>query len=140
MPATKGKAAAKKPPSKRKRVDDDDDDDDATSAKRTRKRAPASRGKAKMIADDDEEEEEQDTRTKKVPELLLANKWDLEKGIDPTGWWISEKLDGVRYVGFHSSLLNKCLTSCVRAYFDGKSMISRLGNPFTPPQWFLDST
>ena len=25
-----------------------------------------------------------------------------------------------------------------RCYYDGKSMISRLGNPFTPPQWFLD--
>jgi DNA ligase-1 len=36
--------------------------------------------------------------SKKVPELLLANKWDLETGPDPTGWWISEKLDGVRFV------------------------------------------
>ena len=26
---------------------------------------------------------------------LLAHKWDLENGIDPTGWHISEKLDGV---------------------------------------------
>ncbi|KAF8201141.1 hypothetical protein K438DRAFT_2015518 [Mycena galopus ATCC 62051] len=41
-------------------------------------------------------------------------------GPDPTGWWISEKLDGVR------------------TFYDGKGMVSRLGNPFTPPQWFLD--
>ena len=33
---------------------------------------------------------------KSVPGLLLAVKWDLEKGSDPTGWWVSEKLDGVR--------------------------------------------
>jgi len=55
-----------------------------------------------------------------VPALLLANKWDIETGPDPTGWWISEKLDGVR------------------TFYNGKGMVSRLGNPFTPPQWFLD--
>jgi hypothetical protein len=26
-----------------------------------------------------------------------------------------------------------------RTYYDGKQMISRLGNPFMPPKWFLDS-
>ncbi|KIK57446.1 hypothetical protein GYMLUDRAFT_46330 [Collybiopsis luxurians FD-317 M1] len=52
--------------------------------------------------------------------VLLANTWDVDKGPDPTGWFISEKLDGVR------------------TYYDGKRMYSRLGNPFTPPQWFLD--
>jgi len=26
-----------------------------------------------------------------------------------------------------------------RTYYDGKQMISRLGNPFTPPKWLLDS-
>jgi DNA ligase-1 len=25
-------------------------------------------------------------------------------------------------------------------FYDGKQFISRLGNPFTPPQWFLDSS
>ncbi|KAH8806962.1 hypothetical protein DL96DRAFT_1473623, partial [Flagelloscypha sp. PMI_526] len=57
---------------------------------------------------------------KQPPELLLAHKWDLETGTDPTGWWVSEKLDGVR------------------ALYDGTGMLSRLGNPFSPPQWFLD--
>ncbi|KAG8731647.1 hypothetical protein FRC11_003089 [Ceratobasidium sp. 423] len=57
---------------------------------------------------------------KVVPQLLLAVKWDLATGCDPTGWWMSEKLDGVR------------------VYYDGKKMWSRLGNPFTPPQEFLD--
>ncbi|KAH7338308.1 hypothetical protein B0J17DRAFT_661935 [Rhizoctonia solani] len=58
--------------------------------------------------------------SKVVPQLLLAVKWDLATGCDPTGWWMSEKLDGVR------------------VYYDGKKMWSRLGNPFTPPQEFLD--
>src|SRR5881296_3492126 len=29
-----------------------------------------------------------------IPPLLLADKWD--NVTDPTGWWLSEKLDGVR--------------------------------------------
>lgn len=27
--------------------------------------------------------------------VMLAEKWDVEK-TDPKGWWMSEKLDGVR--------------------------------------------
>ena len=26
-----------------------------------------------------------------------------------------------------------------RTYYDGSQFVSRLGNPFTPPNWFLDS-
>ncbi|PBK63457.1 DNA ligase/mRNA capping enzyme [Armillaria solidipes] len=108
---------------KRKRKDADEEED-AKPVKRPRK--PVSSGSKKGSAgiDDDEEEEEDDAETvsagKKVPELLLANKWDIEKGADPTGWLMSEKLDGVR------------------TFFDGQHMYSRLGNPFTPPKWFLD--
>lgn len=51
------------------------------------------------------------------PELLLAESWDGVQ--DPTGWWMSEKLDGVR------------------AYWDGEKMISRLGNKFYAPERFL---
>lgn len=51
-----------------------------------------------------------------APGLLLAHEWDGE--MDPTGWWMSEKLDGVR------------------AYWDGKHLISRLGNRFYAPKWF----
>src|SRR5690606_1828645 len=40
-----------------------------------------------------------------APPLLLAHKWEDQ---DPTGWWMSEKLDGIR------------------AYWDGRSFISRL--------------
>jgi DNA ligase-1 len=52
------------------------------------------------------------------PPLLLAERWDQAQ--DLTGWWMSEKLDGVR------------------AYWDGKALISRLGNRFHAPDWFLD--
>jgi len=103
--AAKGKAATKKAPAKRKRANDDDNDE-ATGVKRTRKSAPASKGDGNQVPRDEEDEDEdadqdeEPTRAKKAPELLLANKWDLEKGIDPTGWWISEKLDGVRHVLF----------------------------------------
>jgi DNA ligase 1 len=48
--------------------------------------------------------------------VLLAERWD--GALDPAGWWMSEKLDGVR------------------AYWDGKTFLSRLGNPFLAPDWF----
>src|SRR5262245_43757749 len=51
------------------------------------------------------------------PPLLLAHVW--ENDVDLAGWWMSEKLDGVR------------------AYWDGKRFISRLGNEFHAPDWFL---
>src|SRR5258705_13173354 len=52
------------------------------------------------------------------PPLLLAERWDNAQ--DLAGWWLSEKLDGVR------------------AYWDGKSLISRLGNRFHAPDWFVE--
>ncbi len=52
------------------------------------------------------------------PPLLLAERWD--NAADLSGWWMSEKLDGVR------------------AYWDGKQFVSRLGNLFLAPDWFLE--
>lgn len=49
--------------------------------------------------------------------VLLAHKFDHESD-DPTGWWWSEKLDGVR------------------AYWDGQNFISRQGNVYHAPDWF----
>ncbi|MEM9070372.1 MAG: DNA ligase, partial [Myxococcota bacterium] len=54
----------------------------------------------------------------KKPPLLLAHKW--ENDVDLTGWWMSEKLDGVR------------------AYWNGTTFLSRLGNEFHAPDWFVD--
>jgi DNA ligase 1 len=53
------------------------------------------------------------------PPLLLAERWD--NSADLSGWWMSEKLDGVR------------------AYWDGKQFLSRLGNLFLAPEWFTES-
>ena len=50
-----------------------------------------------------------------APPCLLAHKWENE---DPTGMWMSEKLDGVR------------------AWWDGQKFISRLGNEYHAPEWF----
>ncbi|KAF8579883.1 DNA ligase/mRNA capping enzyme [Ramaria rubella] len=123
--ANKKKSASKarKPLSKagkRKRGDDDDDEDDNDEA---RKKKPASTRGSKMNKDeddDDEDEDEEDNASKKkAPPLLLANSWKIDGGQDVVGWWASEKLDGVR------------------VFYDGKQMISRLGNPFTPPKDLL---
>ncbi|XP_048253450.1 uncharacterized protein LOC124135824 isoform X2 [Haliotis rufescens] len=49
--------------------------------------------------------------------VLLAQKYDPE-AVNPVGWWISEKLDGVR------------------AFWNGRCFYSRLGNAFIAPEWF----
>ncbi|KAK0207120.1 DNA ligase/mRNA capping enzyme [Desarmillaria ectypa] len=113
-----------KTPAKRKQRDVDDEKD-AKPVKRSRKPlySGSKKGSPRIDKEEDDDDDNDDDSVpsgKKVPELLLANKWDVEKGTDPTGWLMSEKLDGVR------------------TFFDGKHMYSRLGNPFTPPTWFLD--
>ncbi|CAF4532125.1 unnamed protein product, partial [Rotaria magnacalcarata] len=47
---------------------------------------------------------------------LLAETWSED--IDPTDWWMSEKLDGVR------------------AYWSGSNFYSRQGNLFHVPDFF----
>jgi DNA ligase-1 len=51
------------------------------------------------------------------PPVLLAEVWD--RVLDLTGWWMSEKLDGVR------------------AYWDGTQFLSRQGNLYHAPDWFV---
>ncbi len=74
------------------------------SGRPSRPKTPKAPGEAASDDDDD------------GPPILLAHKW--ENDVDLTGWWISEKLDGVR------------------AYWDGERFISRLGNEFFAPKWF----
>jgi DNA ligase-1 len=50
------------------------------------------------------------------PPVALAYTWDGSSDI--TGWWLSEKLDGVR------------------GYWTGTAMLSRSGKPVDVPQWF----
>jgi DNA ligase-1 len=52
----------------------------------------------------------------KPPGLLLANVY--QNPVQLSDYWVSEKLDGVR------------------AYWDGKHLISRQGNRFNAPTWF----
>lgn len=52
-----------------------------------------------------------------TPPLLLANVWN--PSIDPTGWWMSEKYDGLR------------------AWWDGQKLWSRKGNFIHAPDYFL---
>ena len=54
--------------------------------------------------------------SRSVPPLLLAHSW--QNDIDLAGWWISEKLDGVR------------------AYWTGDRFLSRQGNVYHAPAWF----
>jgi hypothetical protein len=49
--------------------------------------------------------------------VLLAQAWNAEQ-VDPTGWWMSEKIDGLR------------------AYWSGTHLMSRNGNRFNAPAWF----
>ena len=51
--------------------------------------------------------------------VMLATSWT--KGADPTGYWVSEKLDGVR------------------ALWDGQLLRFRSGRPIAAPQWFTAS-
>lgn len=52
-----------------------------------------------------------------APPLLLAERWDGSTSL--AGWWMSEKLDGVR------------------GYWTGKVFVSRLGNELHAPEWFV---
>lgn len=54
---------------------------------------------------------------KSGPALLLANVWN--ESIDPTGWWMSEKYDGLR------------------GYWDGRKLWSRKGQVIAAPDYFL---
>lgn len=49
---------------------------------------------------------------------MLAKQWGPQ--CDPRGWWISEKLDGVR------------------GYWDGAQFFSRAGNRIFAPDWFTE--
>lgn len=51
------------------------------------------------------------------PALLLANIWT--PAIDPTGWWMSEKYDGLR------------------GFWDGQKLWTRNGNAIQAPEFFL---
>ena len=51
-----------------------------------------------------------------APELVLANHY--QSGVELSNYWVSEKYDGVR------------------AYWNGKQLLTRSGNPINAPHWF----
>ena len=57
-----------------------------------------------------------DVLTKTTPDVLLAQ--NAPPGLDPAGYWVSEKLDGVR------------------ALWDGKTLRFRSGRTVAAPRWF----
>jgi len=57
--------------------------------------------------------------TSAEPDLLLLNKY--RPGMHINGWYMSEKLDGVR------------------AYWNGQQLLSRQGKQFAAPDWFTDN-
>ncbi len=93
----------------------------AAPERRTCKHIRALRGveaeAARLGADTDASPARIPAEPSDAPPLLLAHSW--EDDADLTGWWMSEKLDGVR------------------AYWDGERLISRLGNTFVAPEWFV---
>ena len=52
------------------------------------------------------------------PPLPLANSYKSD--VDITSYWVSEKLDGVR------------------AYWNGKQLLSKQGHPYMAPEWFTE--
>jgi DNA ligase 1 len=55
-----------------------------------------------------------------VPPLMHAESYDADDHIDVTRYWWSEKLDGVR------------------AYWNGRQLITRGGNVIATPEWFTE--
>ncbi len=86
-------------------------------AEKTRLGDVALAGKPVRAKKEGAEGEDADDAGSDAPPLLLAHKWEMD--IELAGWWMSEKLDGVR------------------AYWDGTQFISRLGNVFHAPAWFI---
>ncbi|KAJ3142541.1 hypothetical protein HK100_001794 [Physocladia obscura] len=134
-------AIANKPKRKKqedKASEDEDEENDAntkkassTKAKKSKKNSDSS-SSASSSEDDDEgtaatkysaknRAKREETKLK-MPALLLAQKFEPTK-TDPTGWWISEKLDGVRAFWDH----------------ERQEFVSRLGNLFTAPDWFKEA-
>ena len=82
--------------------------------KRTCKHLKSHRGESVELARINGAKPEAAKPVKIEPPVLLAESYDAEKH-DPTGWWVSEKLDGVR------------------AYWTGTEFLSRNGNRFDAP-------
>lgn len=89
----------------------------ASPKKREAKALDKKVAKATKKAADVDSDGEEIKEAKGDIKAMLASVYEPEKN-DPTGWYMSEKLDGVR---------------CI---WDGKNLYSRNGNKFYPPSYF----
>lgn len=127
--AAGGSGSTSKPAKKRPAtslLDSDSIGSTASTSAPKRARQASSSSKFKAKKEDDSSEDVADVDDGKPGggsggrDLLLAHKFDLDGKIDPKGWWISEKLDGVR------------------AYWDGQTTLwSRTGKALSAPKDFL---
>jgi len=124
---------------------EEEEEEEEVKLKVKGKASAASTKRKSPVSEDEEEEDDDDTSAAAAPpptkrtrpvraattkpatvpknsnfKPLLAHKWDLDNGIDPTSWLMSEKLDGVRAI-WHG---------------DKGTFLSREGNPFYAPPWF----
>lgn len=70
-----------------------------------------------------------------APGVMLAQNYTVGKNV--VGYWVSEKLDGVRFLfAFvaHLAVIIACFRAQVRAYWNGKHFLSRAGNIFDAPE------
>lgn len=72
----------------------------------------------KSVKEKTSKDDDSDGMTTENISVMLAETWDWEK--DPTGWLMSEKLDGIR------------------AVWDGKNFWTRNGNKIFAPEWFSE--
>lgn len=130
-------------------VGDNDEDDYSNTSRRSaywdldeeeKETGRSTRGRSNSVSrgavsdngrDDDDDEDDEDfvgesvdlgpdplgkPISKNYTSVLLAHKWENE---DPTGWYMSEKLDGVR------------------CFWNGRTMWSRNNKQYFPPKWFV---
>ena len=92
-----------------------------TKAKKTTKSTKSKSVKESKKADVVPEDLQDKSFNKNTFSVMLANKYT---GNDPTGYFMSEKLDGYRALFYNGP--------------NGPEFISRNNKPFVAPQWFLD--
>lgn len=73
----------------------------------------------------------------KAKKVMLAELW--KEDIDPTGYWMSEKLDGVRayWSGNHTFPIYPIGLIFSNNVYKGSKFYTRQGNPIAAPNWFV---
>ena len=90
-----------------------DEDDDGHGGEEEEENEKGRRSKRSKKADD-EDEADDDAGDNVKYELLLANKWDIDNGPDPTGWYVSPTpyIMATKNSPFLSGGSRRSLTAC----------------------------